>query len=358
MKSEAYVQAEKVLSNITQIGNWKITPEGIPLTESYDLIAEQVNIITGKTIPPKYSIIKNKGSISVNETDDIQGSTGPTGEDGSTGPTGEDGSTGPTGEDGPTGPNGEDGSTGPTGEDGSTGPTGEDGPTGPNGEDGDKYLTQTIVSFSPTPILGLYDTTGIVSKNLSYISGNTVLVTDNSDPLINNFEARIVGYVKTSGFLYIDNIQKLNGTFTDDTIYTVALYGLDGPTGPIGNAGSINNLSDAISTSTSLFGGTGSGINNDSVNGINNTAWGIESLNGNTTGNSNTAVGYRALFSNTTGNYNTAIGNNADVLIGNLTNAMAIGNGASVSTSDKIRLGNTSISVIEGQVAFSNSSDK
>ena len=43
---------------------------------------------------------------------------------------------------------------------------------------------------------------------------------------------------------------------------------------------------------------------------------------------------------------------------GNLTNATAIGTGAIVNASNKIRLGNTAVTVIEGQVAFTASSDK
>ena len=63
-------------------------------------------------------------------------------------------------------------------------------------------------------------------------------------------------------------------------------------------------------------------------------------------------------LSNTTGSNNTAIGVGADVSAGNLTNATAIGTGAIVNASNKIRLGNTAVTVIEGQVAFTASSDK
>ena len=42
----------------------------------------------------------------------------------------------------------------------------------------------------------------------------------------------------------------------------------------------------------------------------------------------------------------------------NLTNATAIGAGAEVNASNKIRLGNTAVTVIEGQVAFTFPSDK
>ena len=92
--------------------------------------------------------------------------------------------------------------------------------------------------------------------------------------------------------------------------------------------------------------------------GIYNTASGIQALYGNTTGIANTASGLNALVSNTTGSFNTAIGFSANVSTGNLTNATAIGNGATVNANNKIRLGNTAVTVIEGQVAFTFPSDK
>jgi hypothetical protein len=46
------------------------------------------------------------------------------------------------------------------------------------------------------------------------------------------------------------------------------------------------------------------------------------------------------------------------VSAGNLTNATAIGGLAIVNASNKIRLGNAAVTVIEGQVAFTSSSDK
>ena len=81
-------------------------------------------------------------------------------------------------------------------------------------------------------------------------------------------------------------------------------------------------------------------------------------LGSNTTGTNNTASGGGALGSNTTGGFNTAIGFAANVSVGNLSNATAIGNGAVVNASNKIRLGNTAVTVIEGQVAFTAVSDK
>ena len=78
----------------------------------------------------------------------------------------------------------------------------------------------------------------------------------------------------------------------------------------------------------------------------------------NSTGSANTATGVSSLAINSTGSNNTAIGLFADVSGRNLTNATAIGNGAIVNNSNKIRLGNTNVTVIEGQVAFTFPSDK
>ena len=58
------------------------------------------------------------------------------------------------------------------------------------------------------------------------------------------------------------------------------------------------------------------------------------------------------------GDNNTAIGTGAGVSSGSLTNSTAIGYEAIVSDSHKIRLGNTSVTVIEGQVAFTSVSDR
>ena len=88
-----------------------------------------------------------------------------------------------------------------------------------------------------------------------------------------------------------------------------------------------------------------------------NTASGSQALYSNTTGSFNTASGRIVLYNNTTGSYNTAVGYYADVEIGNLQNATAIGYNAKVDASNKVRIGNTAVTVIQGQVAFTSSSD-
>ena len=84
----------------------------------------------------------------------------------------------------------------------------------------------------------------------------------------------------------------------------------------------------------------------------NNTSIGFRSLYLSTSGPNNTAIGFAALYNNSTGGSNTALGYSADVSAGNLSNATAIGNSAVVNASDKIRLGNATVTVVEGPVAY------
>lgn len=95
-----------------------------------------------------------------------------------------------------------------------------------------------------------------------------------------------------------------------------------------------------------------------SSNGSGNTAVGELALDNNSTGSYNAAIGMLTLSSNGTGYYNTGIGALADVSAPNLLNATAIGYGAVVNASNKIRLGNTTVTVIEGQVPYSFTSDR
>ncbi|OHA79336.1 MAG: hypothetical protein A2747_02755 [Candidatus Yonathbacteria bacterium RIFCSPHIGHO2_01_FULL_44_41] len=89
-----------------------------------------------------------------------------------------------------------------------------------------------------------------------------------------------------------------------------------------------------------------------------NTAVGTQSLFYNTSGSYNTGVGIDSLRFNGTGTYNTAIGAFTSMpFSSNLTNATAIGAYTFVDASNKVRIGNTAVTVIGGQVAWSNLSD-
>ncbi len=105
-----------------------------------------------------------------------------------------------------------------------------------------------------------------------------------------------------------------------------------------------------------LFLGYNSGYANSI--GAQNVFTGNSSGTANTTGSNNVFYGANSGLNNTTGSNNLALGTGADFPSGSvLTNATAIGYNAVASASNKVRLGNTSVTVIEGQVPFSNPSD-
>jgi len=103
---------------------------------------------------------------------------------------------------------------------------------------------------------------------------------------------------------------------------------------------------------------TGTLALSSNTDGFGNTATGVGALANNTIGHFNTAIGVSAFLANTLGNNNTAIGALADVALPNLVNATAIGAGAVVDAGNKIRLGNHDVTVIEGEVGFTASSDR
>jgi hypothetical protein len=107
--------------------------------------------------------------------------------------------------------------------------------------------------------------------------------------------------------------------------------------------------------------------------GSDNTATGTNALYFNTTGNKNTTAGNYALQHNTGGNNNTAVGYGAGSFynytnstfigyyatsaLGNLDNVTVVGNGASATASNQVRIGNSSVTSIGGKVGWSTLSD-
>ncbi|MBX2958273.1 MAG: tail fiber domain-containing protein [Cyclobacteriaceae bacterium] len=92
--------------------------------------------------------------------------------------------------------------------------------------------------------------------------------------------------------------------------------------------------------------------------GVGNTMLGERAGQNTTTGFFNTFIGTTVATTNTLGSRLTLIGNGADVSVNNLNNATAIGEGTIVNASNKVRIGNTTVTVIEGQVAFTAASDR
>jgi hypothetical protein len=103
-------------------------------------------------------------------------------------------------------------------------------------------------------------------------------------------------------------------------------------------------------------GGFASLYNN--TKGSRNTGFGYESLKYNTTGNRNTALGNHAGSINKTGSFNTYLGDSTDATADSFSNSTAIGYFTRVNASNKVRIGNSAITVIEGQVAWSHPSDR
>jgi hypothetical protein len=103
---------------------------------------------------------------------------------------------------------------------------------------------------------------------------------------------------------------------------------------------------------------TGTNALYNNLTGSTNVAIGVAALLNNTSGSGNIAIGDNALLTNATLGNNIGLGNFADVAQDGLFNATAIGYAAVVNASNKIRLGNSSVSVIEGQVPFTFTSDR
>lgn len=87
-----------------------------------------------------------------------------------------------------------------------------------------------------------------------------------------------------------------------------------------------------------------------------NTFIGSEAGNGNTSGQGNTYIGKNAAVVSSTGSFNSAIGWLTHVNNG-LNNSMVLGSSANVTASNKVRIGNTAVTVIEGQVDWTFPSD-
>ncbi len=102
----------------------------------------------------------------------------------------------------------------------------------------------------------------------------------------------------------------------------------------------------------------GSSAGTTNTTGTQNVFVGANTGGTNTTGSNHTIVGYNAGASiGTTSSSLTLIGNAANTT-GVFSNSAAIGNGATVNASNKIRLGNSSVTVVETQGSFVTVSDK
>jgi hypothetical protein len=91
--------------------------------------------------------------------------------------------------------------------------------------------------------------------------------------------------------------------------------------------------------------------------GQSNTAIGFEALR-QTTGDANTAIGYNAGANLAAANNNTIVGSAISFSSISTTNSTAIGYGVAITASNQVRIGNSSVTSIGGQVAWTALSDE
>ncbi len=145
--------------------------------------------------------------------------------------------------------------------------------------------------------------------------------------------ANTTGYNNTAGGF---NALKATTTGTDNTA--------------IGVDALVANVTGALNTAT----GSEALLQNTASY---NTGYGDQTLRLNTTGSQNTASGLGALYSNTTGAGNTGLGYYANVNAGGYSNSTVIGYTASVTASNQVRIGNSSVTSIGGFAGWTNLSD-
>lgn len=292
----------------------------------------------------------DKGDTGAQGPIGLTGAQGPKGDMGLQGPTGEKGDKGEIGAQGPiglTGPKGDKGDKGDTGAQGLQGPKGDTGAQGPAGADAS--ITQLVAPGVNGNVL-TSDGTNWVSAAINAVNLTTNqsisgIKTFNSDIKVNTIPmGKGVGNGESN--LAIGNDALGTGTGKRNT--AIGYFALKSYSG----TGFDNNTSVGYANSVGLTGGQ----QNTSIGaeamlnlriGSYNTAIGAQSLI-NSTGSFNTALGYRNGEDLKFGNGNTLIGANAETSIGSvgIDNATAIGYRATVDASNKIQLGNTSVTSV------------
>ena len=183
---------------------------------------------------------------------------------------------------------------------------------------------------------GYYNTTGIDNSFFGLYAGFSNTTGDS-----NSFFGQTAGYLNTTGIynsFFGQSAGHLNTTGGGNSFF-----------------GCTAGYSHTFGAFNSFF-GYEAGYSN--TYGVYNSFFGSEAGYSNTEGQQNSFFGRNAGSNNTTGDYNTAMGYNADVsYLSNLTNSTVIGYKAIVDANDKVRIGNTSVISIGGQVGWSNFSD-
>ena len=139
---------------------------------------------------------------------------------------------------------------------GPTGYGGKDitGPTGPTGPIGDKFNALSSITTINPSLTGHISM--IISANLSYIPGNSVLIFDTTDTN-NSFEALVYSYNISTGAIELHDFFNIKGSsYPLTSIFNINLDGIDGATGSIGSIGPTG-ISSTITGYTGYTGYTG-----------------------------------------------------------------------------------------------------
>jgi trimeric autotransporter adhesin len=182
--------------------------------------------------------------------------------------------------------------------------------------------------------------------------GNNTTGSSNTATGINVLVSNTIGSGNTAGGY---NSLLFNSTGNDNTANGYqSLY-----SNTTGADNTANGYQSLYSNGTGSYGNTASGYQSLYANtgGVGNTANGDQALNTNTTGVLNTANGAETLTGNTTGNENTGDGEDANVNAGNYSNTSVFGFEATGTASNQVRIGNSSVTSIGGQVGWSSISD-
>ncbi|MBC8173190.1 MAG: tail fiber domain-containing protein [Chitinophagales bacterium] len=191
----------------------------------------------------------------------------------------------------------------------------------------------------------------------------------------NTFIGRDAGRLNTYGFGntfsgHNTGYDNDNGSYNSFYGYGAGNDNVDGDYNTyIGSNAGVNNISGSYNT----FSGYDCGFNTTSssntmsgyfagywnTTGYENVFIGKESGYNNVTGYENTFVGKEAGHANTSGFHNTYIGYNADdnTLLSDYDNATGVGYNATITATNQIRLGNSSVTSIGGYAGWSNISD-
>ena len=239
-------------------------PQGVPGLDGIN----GINGVDGATGPEGPQGVP--GLDGINGINGVDGATGPEGPqgvpglDGINGINGVDGAQGPPGVLGLDGINGVDGATGPEGPQGVAGAQGADGVAGAQGPQGATFSASSQNGLTLEPTVGGFSAL-IIQPNFPYIIGNKVIITKQTNPLSNLFEATIYDCNKTTGDVILYQINNIVG---DWTTFNVPIFmsltgtqgaagaqgadgvaGAQGATGPAGPQGLLLTLSSSGDTS-------------------------------------------------------------------------------------------------------------